>query len=197
MRSNAPPLGPETDRLLPEDIHRCRLLIDGYNLLFAMGLAQPGKRAHRTLQKAREALLQKLAEKIPNPLRFAVWIVFDAFDAPKNLPDMLASQGMNVFFSRHWVSADEMMQAIISRHSNPKSLWVISSDHAVQRKAITRGAAAIDSEEWSQAIERLLHSLEQKQSLASEEDPKPFGEGISSSERDEWLRRFGFPAKDA
>lgn len=179
---------------IPEAIHRCRLLIDGYNLLFDQGWGPSRHSDHKALQRGRELLITRLAARIPVEHRAAVWIVFDALDAPKHLPSSLIMQGMNVLFSRDWSSADEMIQQILSVHSSPKALMVISSDHAVQRKAIARSARYSDSDRWEEAVasafptDSTRSEDHESDGTTSEQRDRP----LSQDERDEWLKRFGF-----
>jgi predicted RNA-binding protein with PIN domain len=192
-------------RTTPENLGTCRLLIDGYNLLYALGFIQPGNRTKRGLEKARDKLIDAIAKRIPPAVRRSTWIIFDSADAPKNLPDTLVKHEMRVFFSRDWLSADEMLQAWISEHSSPKTLVVISSDHAVQRRASARSTTPFDSEHWIEAIEHLLATLQPKvhggdkrQSdghVGATEDTLEATErtqSVDARERDAWLKTFGF-----
>jgi predicted RNA-binding protein with PIN domain len=176
---------------LPESVHRCRLLVDGYNLLFGQGWEQSRHRSHSGLKPGRETLASNLADRIPSELRPAVWIVYDSLDAPTHLPSSMRMRDMYVFFSRQWVSADEMLQQILAEHPSPRSVVVISSDHAVQRKASARGAAWFDHDHWQEAIDAAFESVSTK------EPPVDPVEGVrdrfvSDEERNEWMKRFGF-----
>jgi len=176
---------------IPESIHRCRLLVDGYNLLFGQGWAQPGSSSHPGLQRGRETLAQRVAEHVPADRLSSVWIVFDSLDAPSHLPTSIKMRHMEVIFSRDWSSADEMLQQIVVSHSSPRSLVVISSDHAVQRKAIARGARVYDHDRWEEAIEDAYGVS--KDSSPSQELPEPGKDRtLSNEERDDWMKRFGF-----
>ncbi|MFN9988233.1 MAG: NYN domain-containing protein [Pirellula sp.] len=192
-------------RTTPENLGTCRLLIDGYNLLYGIGLIQPGDRTKRGLEKARDKLIDSVAKQLPSAVRRATWIIFDSADAPKNLPDSFVKNEIHIFFSREWLSADEMLQAWISEHSSPKTLVVISSDHAVQRRATARSATPFDSEHWLEAIEHLLVTLPPKahggdrresdgQFGASEDtlEAPERTQNVDPKERDAWLKAFGF-----
>jgi predicted RNA-binding protein with PIN domain len=176
---------------IPEAIHRCRLLVDGYNLLFGQGWAQPNQRSHLALQRGRETLVTQLAARTMPEQRSLIWIVFDSLDAPAHLPVSMRLRDMEVFFSREWASADELLQQILVSHSTPKSVVVISSDHSVQRKAIARGATPFDHDQWIEAIEAAFGSCEPTDSQA---DSMEQGKDrvVGDKERDEWLKRFGF-----
>ena len=53
------------------------LLVDGYNLLHVSGLFGPVG-GPPTLERSRMALLEFLADKLPQPLRRKTTLVFDA-----------------------------------------------------------------------------------------------------------------------
>ena len=88
-----------------------------------------------------------------------------------------------------------MIQAEIRRHSAPKTLTVVSSDHAIHRKAIARGAKVIDSDEW------LDRELENRARIARQgpNSPESIAEHESESknrlltdeEKNKWLKEFG------
>jgi len=192
-------------RTTPENLGSCRLLVDGYNLLYALGFIQPGDRTKRSLEKARHQLIDSIAKQLPSAVRRSTWIIFDSADAPKNLPDAFVKNEIRVFFSREWLSADEMLQSWISEHSSPKTLVVISSDHAVQRRATARNATPFDSDHWIEAIEHVLAALQPKshsgahrdrdgEFAANEEtlEANERSQNINSQERDAWLKEFGF-----
>jgi predicted RNA-binding protein with PIN domain len=176
---------------IPETIHRCRLLVDGYNLLFGQGWAQPNQRNHLALQRGRETLASNLADRTLAANRPWVWIVFDSLDAPAHLPDSMRLRDMNLLFSRHWASADEMLQQILIAHPSPRSVVVVSSDHAVQRKASARGAVWFDQDHWQEAIDAAFESAARTQSPV---DPiEDFRDRfVSDDERNDWMKRFGF-----
>lgn len=178
-------------RSLPEHFQRTRLLVDGYNVLFGMGWMAQGDTSHRALERARSQLASRLAERTPSAKREQVLVVFDALDAPKHLPVESRMHGLSIHYSRDWLSADEMLCELIAKHSSPKKLVVLSSDHAVQRKASARGAQYFDCEQWESAIDAF--SGEPQEHQANDQARDPDSETLSKEERKEWMRRFGFP----
>jgi hypothetical protein len=96
-------------------------------------------------------------------------------------------------FSSDYLSADECIQEILQVHSNPKRLVLLSSDHRVQRKGTARGATIRDSEDWMKAIELLTdRTLNDKQPAEEALDAARQNPKLSASDREEWLREFGF-----
>lgn len=124
-----------------------RLLIDGYNLLHATDLFGSGKSAG-TLQGSRDALLAYLAAALSASERRRATIVFDAAGAPPGLPKTTHYDHLNVQYARDFADADALIEDIIERHSAPRGLLVVSSDHRVQRAARSRGAKYVDSDLW-------------------------------------------------
>ena len=127
------------------------LLIDGYNLLHASGVFPPAP-ASPTLENARLALLDFLADSLPVKQVERTTVVFDALGAPPGLPRELAHRGLGVRFARRGGSADELLEELIAAEPDPRNLLVVSSDHRVQRAARQRGASFADSESWHRQL---------------------------------------------
>ena len=67
------------------------------------------------------------------------------------------------------------------------------SDHRVQRKGTARGATIRDSEDWKKAIGLLTdRTLDDKQPAEEALDAARQNPKLSASDREEWLREFGF-----
>ena len=166
------------------------LLVDGYNLLHVSGLFGPVD-APPTLDRSRLALLEYLAEKLPQPLRRKTTIVFDAASAPPGLPSQLMHAEMAVRFAPRKRTADDLIAEIILEEADPRHLTVVSSDHAVQRSARQRGANFVDSEIW---FRELKQKTADRSSAASQDKPampagNPFPPGYAEAEAAE-LRAF-------
>lgn len=158
-----------------------RLLIDGYNLLFASGVFASSA-GPPTLQRTREALLQFLADSLDPKLLGRTIVVFDATQAPPGLPRELSFAGMRVLFSRGGQEADDLLEDLIAAQRAPRELLVVSSDHRLQRAARQRGAAFIDSERW-------LRDLQRRPAAPLDRD-LPDDSLNSSAELQKWLSEF-------
>lgn len=124
-----------------------RLLIDGYNLMHAVNLPAT-KVAPQELRKLRQRFLNALADAL-GPLEASqAVVVFDSTDAPKNLPRETRHKGMTVLFAANDEDADARMEALIAKHSAPKSLLVVSSDHRVQRAGKRRKAQVLGADDF-------------------------------------------------
>lgn len=176
-------------------VQQCRLLIDGYNLLFALGWT-PARRprpsdSEVTLRQCRERLSAELARRLPGAMVGKSVIVYDSANSRNGLPVHQYSRGTHLYFSIAYNSADEALQEILQYHPSPKQLVLISSDHAVQRKATARGARCIESEDWEDAIE-LFRDGESSINVETDVELEIKTQAIQADEREEWLRRFGF-----
>jgi predicted RNA-binding protein with PIN domain len=162
------------------------LLIDGYNLLHASGiLARRGGRG--ALERSRDALLNVLAESLPDDELSRTTVVFDARDPPWGLSRKQVHRGLTVYFASREVDADSMIEELIQSNSAPRKLTVVSSDHRLQRAAKRRRATAIDSDRW---FRDLLESRRATNNQPPTEVIKPEGP-FSADEIDFWLRQFG------
>ena len=161
------------------------LLIDGYNLLHAVGIIGRGI-GPGGLERSRLALLNFLVESLDPKEAAATMVVFDAQEAPPGAPRAMDHRGIGVRFSTGYEDADAMIDELIRADSAPKRLTVVSSDHQVQRSARRREARAVDSDVWYGEIVR--GRLDRRQSVPKSAKP---GVPLLAEEVDRWLRRFG------
>lgn len=123
------------------------LLIDAYNLLHQSDQMQRG-RADGWLARARERLVDSLAQHLGVELSCQTCLVFDSRAAPRGLPATLVRQSIELRFAVDHAEADDLLEELISRHPTPKRLMVVSSDHRIHKAASRRGAKCIDSDLW-------------------------------------------------
>lgn len=128
------------------------LIIDGYNLLHAAGMARyrygPGE-----LEKARNRLLHFLANRLSASERLRTTIVFDAGDAPYESSRRSGLEGMTVLFAKRGGDADTVIERLIEVHSAPRQIHLVSSDHRLQKAARKRRARSVDSEDYFADLE--------------------------------------------
>jgi predicted RNA-binding protein with PIN domain len=171
------------------------LLIDGYNLLNAVGITGPGGDAARivagagrtsSLHRSRIALLNFLVESLDAREIAHATVVFDAAGAPPGLPRALAHRGLAVRFAPRTSDADSLLEDLIRQDTSPRRLTVVSSDHRVQRAAKRRRARAVDSDVWYAEI---LHRRQTSAPLsACPASPKL---PLDQEEVEIWLSQFG------
>jgi hypothetical protein len=164
-------------------------LIDGYNLLFAMGVLLPGRTGPHVLEKARQRLLGLLhgAYRDRSP---AVTVVFDAKHAPPGVPEAIEYQGIQVTFAVHEAEADDLIEQLIRRVSAPQHLTVVSNDHRIQQAARRRHCVVQgcgDFLDW-------LDGEHRPRPAPPREDGKP--DHVSAEDTQRWLREFADLADD-
>jgi uncharacterized protein len=124
-----------------------RLLIDGYNLMYAAGLL--GKRLGPDgFRKVRTRFLNDLAHALGAVEAHLTTVVFDAAAAPDDRPHQASHKGITVVFAIDNENADERIEHLIAAHSAPKTLTVVSSDHRIRQAASRRKARAVTADEF-------------------------------------------------
>jgi hypothetical protein len=160
------------------------LLIDGYNLLYAIGVI--GSDAGPAgLERSRRALLNFLAESLPEEVAARTTVVFDATDAPPGLPRHQTHRGITVRFAAKYDDADTLIEELIGEATAPRSLTVVSSDHRLQRAARRRRARPVDSDLWYAEI---IHQRRSRRLRRTKPGKPPTP--LSGSEIAFWLAEF-------
>lgn len=162
------------------------LLIDGYNLLNAVGILGRGV-GPGSLNRARLALLNFLAESLEAKEIRQTTVVFDARDPPRGSPRVLEHRGLTVRFASQYDDADSLIEELIRSDSTPRRLTVVSSDHRLQRAARRRKARAIDSDVWYAEIAEERRRRQKSVSESSARPPVP----LLEEDVNYWLRQFG------
>ena len=123
-------------------------LIDGYNLIFECGL-QPASTASDMLEKSRNRLIDEIARYAGIEVAKRTTIVFDAAQRPPLAKtNRYRLKNVLVLYSDEFEDADSLIEHLISRHTTPKKLTVVSSDHRLHKAALRRKSKPIDSEKW-------------------------------------------------
>jgi hypothetical protein len=164
-----------------------RFLIDGYNLLFALGLLRKQMGA-RALERARAELLLWL-HRAHVGRAGQVTVVFDGRGAREQLEAVQAENEMRVLFAVGR-SADDFIEEMIRRDADPRKLTVVSSDHRIQAAAKRRRCISWDNSKYIDwALEHGHDPPKPPRPPAKPETPSP-------EETERWLREFGDVAAD-
>lgn len=161
-----------------------KFLIDGYNLMHAVGLASRAMPAAK-FERARTKLLDWLADGVND--RAEIRVVFDAQKAPARSAESV-HRGVRVRFAFDQ-TADDLIEELIAAERKPKSLTVVSNDSQVREAARRGGCTVFACEEF---VDWLL-SREQHQGAdapRSPEKPEP-----TSRDVDELLNVFSKPKR--
>src|SRR5262245_21426708 len=140
------------------------LLIDGYNLMHAAGLAQ-SKYRPGDLLRIRTRLLKFLLSKLTPVEIKGTTVVFDARDPPPDRPAQVVISGIRILFANPGGDADVLIQNWLARHPAPRRVTLVSSDRVLQRAARSCRSTFIGSEAF-------VHDLEQRR---AERAPKHRG----------------------
>ena len=167
-----------------------QFLIDGYNLLHAMGVLN-GKVGPTGLHKARLALLGLLRGVYGDEAQ-SVTVVFDAANPPRGATEVQDYKGVHVHFATDHAQADDLIELIIQKHSAPKVLTVVSDDHRVQQMARRRKCKDWGCQQYLDWLER--HRQERKPKPAPIDTGKPAS--VSTRDREHWLAEFADLAND-
>ena len=123
-------------------------IIDGYNLIFQCGL-QTRSATDDMLRKARQRMIHEILAGVSKTVAQRITIVFDAAERPllaKGNSETIG--GMKIFYADQYDDADSMIEHLIAKHSVPRKLTVVSSDHRLHKAALRRKAIPIDSDVW-------------------------------------------------
>lgn len=164
-----------------------RYLIDGYNLMYAVGMPskRPGPDGFR---QARNRFLNGLADAL-GPLDAAqTTVVFDAAAAPGDVPRASTHKGLSVVFAVDNESADERIEELIAAHSSPKTLTVVSTDRRIRQAAGRRKARAVTADAFWVELDARKHRRPREATPPAR--PAPAERVISPEESAYWLREF-------
>jgi predicted RNA-binding protein with PIN domain len=113
-------------------------LVDGYNLIFALGFFDRRAGA-RALEQARRRLVDFLSASFVAE-SVTVTVVFDAGHSAARGPDPHGTDGVRVHFASGGEDADDVIERLIAACTDPHRLVVISNDHRIQEAARRKGA---------------------------------------------------------
>ena len=128
-------------------------IIDGYNLIFQCGL-QTRRATDDMLRNARQRMMHEILAGVSKAVAQRITIVFDAAERPllaKGNSETIG--GMKIFYADQYDDADSMIEYLIAKHSVPRQLTVVSSDHRLHKAALRRKAIPIDSDIWFDRLE--------------------------------------------
>jgi predicted RNA-binding protein with PIN domain len=163
-------------------------LIDGYNLLHAMGVLH-GQTGPAVLERARLRLLGLLRGSY-GPEADRVTVVFDAAKAPPGAVPRFDYHGIHVVFAVGQCEADDLIEEFIRKASTPKDLTVVSDDHRIQQAARRRRCPAQGCLDYVEDLGRQRRRLKPPPTTPA----KP--EAPSPTETEHWLAEFADLADD-
>ena len=160
-----------------------RYLIDGYNLLHAMGLLGAAKGAPNALAAARLDLLDRL-HALFGDASAQLTVVFDARRVPRRGLPELEYGGIHVRFAQRQ-EADDLIETLVQNEPSPKSLTVVSDDHRIQVAARRRRCGVLGCNEFLDVAERQPPTSRAQTAL-----PRNKPDAVSPEERQRWIDEF-------
>jgi len=166
------------------------LLIDGYNLLHAAGMAQSDYRPGDLL-RCRTRLLRFLLSQLTAVEIKLTTVVFDARDPPPDRPAEVVVSGIRVLFAHAGGDADVMIQLWLEQHRSPKRVTLVTSDRMLQRAARSYGSKFIGSEDFIRDLARRQKGRPSTGDKSpADEETKP-GTAAAVDQTAYWLKVFG------
>lgn len=128
------------------------LILDGYNLMHAAGIARR-KYAQGDLERCRRKLEIRIAATLSPEAIARTTVVYDAFTSPGNDNRTGVSQGLRILFAPQGQDADGEIERLLNHHSAPRQIIIVSSDHRLHKAARRRKARCVDSEVFLNELE--------------------------------------------
>lgn len=125
------------------------LIIDGYNLLHQID--DLAELIRSDIQAARHRLI-RLVENTAHRLAPHTTIVFDGREAGSD--SSLTSSNLEVCFSPGNLSADTVIERLVTQFTKPEKILVVTSDHAEHATVSSAGAQVMSSQEFIARCER-------------------------------------------
>jgi predicted RNA-binding protein with PIN domain len=168
------------------------LLVDGYNVLFALHLI-PKSVGPNVLAKARRTLLDLLVQGLGAKAR-QVTVIFDAARAPKFAPGDFMHRGIEVVFTKRKQEADDLIEERIADCTHARDLVVVSSDRRLRDAAQKRKATSLRSEDFPAWL--ASQAEVQATSMPDGSPDKPIKLPLAADVTRQWLHEFAHLVND-
>lgn len=156
-------------------------IIDGYNVLHALGLLR-GRTGPHGLEKARLHLLGMLSG-VYGDAATTVTVVFDAHHPRPGVEDQTDYHGLHVRYAAHHPAADDLIEELIRHDAAPRQLTVVSDDHRLRDAARRRHCRVVGCLDYLDELDR--QRRKHRSTPKSEE-----GERRSAGDAQRWLEEF-------
>ncbi len=161
-------------------------LIDGYNLMYAVGLVSRTT-ATAQFEGARFRFLDWLADGAKG--RNAILrVVFDAQQAPSPSLETI-HRGVRVRFA-YQRTADDVIEELVAVEQKPHAVTVVSNDSRVREAARRADCGVASCQEFT---DWLISNDSEYQGAAAPRSPEPDKPEPTAEETDELLRAFSKP----
>lgn len=137
------------------------VIVDGYNVLRSS--SRTARLEGENLRAERRKFIANL-RKYQDNRQDKIIVVFDGAQADTGQPVMENLGGVNIIFSGHGQSADEVIKDIVEHNINPENTIVVSSDRDVVSFVRSRGVSVAGA----RSLADKLQLLETARTLTSE-----------------------------
>ena len=152
-------------------------LIDGNNFI---GHSSP---AELRDPQSKHRLVSKL-QRFQRQKKTRVLVVFDGNPVSDFIDERFRKKYFSVLFPSFDQNADEVIKEIVSKQTDLRRFFVVSSDREIKNFAKAKGAKALSCEEFERELKSALK--EHRESQAEEKKVAP----SSSFEINQWLKIF-------
>lgn len=152
-------------------------LIDGNNFI---GHSSP---AELRDPQSKHRLVSKL-QRFQRQKKTRVLVVFDGNPDPDFIDEKFRKKYFSVIFPAFDQNADEVIKEIVSKQTDLRRFFVVSSDREIKNFAKTKGAKSLSCEEFERELKSALK--EHRESQAEEKKVAH----PSSFEINQWLKIF-------
>lgn len=158
-----------------------RYLIDGYNLMYALGLVRRnGGRAG--WERARRTMLDWLSDQLGNAAGDTT-VIFDAQNTVGGVVEE-AYRGLHIIRDRGR-TADDLIEDLLKEDRSPQTLTVVSNDARVREAAKRRNCQVLKCSEY---VDQLMRSPKRPDPAAADDEKNA---RATPEEQAEWLKAFG------
>jgi predicted RNA-binding protein with PIN domain len=165
---------------MPDYSQSEHLILDGYNLIHAIPEVRNAMRVHG-LSVARERF-QELSSCLHDPGKVRLTIVYDGqggkIDVDQPIPD---DPGYAIVYSPSGVSADEVIERLVTNADAPERILVATKDNAIAQTFAASGAFVLTPDELLDRIQRVNSGRsrvlqEKRRQNRKEWDTNPFSD---------------------
>ena len=152
----SPTVNGKTDTRLKYQPRKERLIVDGYNLIFAWDELK--KIAAESLDSARERLIELMINFSGFSGKETV-LVFDAYKVPGGTGEKYDSANLHVAYTRENESADLYIERLADEIGKDEKVRVVTSDSLIRLTALRAGVLRTSSKEFKEEVEDALEQM--------------------------------------
>lgn len=160
-----------------------RLILDGYNVIFAWD--DLSSLAAKSLDLARTRLMDIMADYLGftgNP----VVIVFDAYRSSNDTGKRFNHHGVDVIFTEAGQSADAYIEKLSNEIGKDENVKVVSSDNLVRTGVTRSGVMHMSSRTFREEIDRVNERISDVVTRLGKSSQSRLGDFVNSEEETDW-----------